>query len=231
MSSSSARGRRRNDGETRTKEIDLQGKLGQNKGDTDGGVRTELRRKPEDKQCETCIEKRCSTLWSLYDEGEGLALLIFQKGAVKRLTLIKNKDFFLTFREKFLMMHFKCRDCHQGVALRGNHSRNQLKMKPLGSTDLGGTVFIVKDTFKVRNWCWTPHTGQSYGYCAPQQPTWCDLFTQEMRFPRCLKLKLENINYRKKVMFRGWSKNSSRQMRESAVFVCSEHHEDIQWYE
>lgn len=111
MSSSSARGRRRNDGETRTEEAELQGKLGQNKRDADGGVRTELQRKPEDEQRETCIEKRCSRLRSLSDEGRGLASLIFQTGAVKSVMLIKKpKIFLLTFRETFLMMLFKCRD-------------------------------------------------------------------------------------------------------------------------
>lgn len=170
MSSSSARGRRRNDGETRTEETELQGKLGRNKRDTDGGVRTELRRKPEDEQRETCIEKGCSTWWSLSDEGEGLMI---QKGAVNRFALIKKQRFLLTFRETFLMMHFKCRDCHQGVALRGKHSRNQLKMETLGSTDLGGTIFIAKDTFKVHNWCWknTSHRPGLWllSICAPQQ--------------------------------------------------------------
>lgn len=105
---------------------------------------------------------------------------------------------------------------------RGNHSRNQLKKETLGSTDLGATIFIAKDTFKVRNWCWdnTSHRPELWllSICAPQQPTRSDIFTQEMQFPRCLKLKRENINYNKKMMLWGWTKNNRRQMSESTVF-------------
>lgn len=112
-------------------ETDLQGKLRQNKRDTDGGVRTELRRKPEDKQRETCIEKRCSTLWSLSDEGEGLALLIFQKGAVKRLTLIKNKDFFSDIQGEIPNDAFQ---------MQRLSSRSGLEREPLQKSAKNGTI-------------------------------------------------------------------------------------------
>lgn len=99
--------------------------------------------------------------------------------------LMKNKDFFDIQGDciRFLMMHLRCRVCHRGVALRGNHFENQLKMETLGSTDLGGNIFTPKDTFKICNWWWK--INQNYGYWAFAS-TQFDIFTQEMRIPCCM---------------------------------------------